>query len=132
MNVALRSLALGTALAIGSTALPALAAPVPAAHQDRDNMHQDQDRDNMRQDRDNMRQDRDNMRHDESQYQNNRYYQMGAREGEHDYGRHKRMDHHRKFRSDDDRQAYQSGYEHSWSSRDNNRDEHHDDDNRTR
>ena len=106
MKRALRTLAIGTALAIGATTLPALAAPAPAG-----------------------RQDRDNMRHgDDAQYQNNRYYQMGSREGQRDYARNRRMDHRHRFHHDEDRQAYEAGYQRSWSSRDNrdNRDDHHD------
>lgn len=68
------------------------------------------------------------MRRHDDQYQNNRYYQMGVREAEQDYGHHKRRDHRHKFHNDEDNQAYQAGYEHAWSSHDSNRDEHRDND----
>jgi hypothetical protein len=107
MKVALRSFAIATALAIGATALPVLAARMPTGHQDRDNARHD----------------------DNTQYQNSRYYQMGTREGQQDYSRNKRMDHRHRFNKDEDRQAYEAGYQQAWSNhdqRDNNRNDRND------
>lgn len=47
-------------------------------------------------------------------WSSNRYYQMGSREGDRDHTRNHRRSHRHKFRSEDDRQAYQAGYESRW------------------
>jgi hypothetical protein len=44
----------------------------------------------------------------------NRYYQMGTHEGTKDHYKNHRKTHHHKFTNDDDRRAYQAGYENVW------------------
>ena len=67
-------------------------------------------------------QDRD--RDDERGYQNNHYYKQGWKDGEH----HKQRKH--KWKNDDDRRAYESGYSHGergdkWSDHGRDRDDRH-------
>ncbi len=88
---------------------------------------QDQDRhDQQSQDQDrHHQQSQDQDRHDQrSQDQNrnlsnNQYYQMGMREGANDHHSNRRKTHRHKFRSDEDRQAYQAGYDNAWQGNQN-------------
>lgn len=68
-------------------------------------------------------------------YSNNSYYQMGQREGQQDRGRNKQRNHRHHYKNNEDRQAYQSGYQNSWGGNGVNRqdsvnNQRHDDDNR--
>ena len=61
----------------------------------------------------------DQDRHDQQaqehrDWSGNRYYQMGTREGDKDHASNHRRTHRHKFKNDDDRQAYQAGYESRW------------------
>ncbi len=89
-----RSIAFGAVLAVAGTAVPSLTAMPFAGVQDQGRDH-----------------DRD---HDQAQYANNPYYQMGTREGSKDHDKNKRKKHHHKYKNDQDRQAYEQGYEQSW------------------
>lgn len=50
-------------------------------------------------------------------YSNNEYYRTGNDEGYKDYKAHKRGKYEHQYRSDDDRKAYESGYQEGWSGR---------------
>jgi hypothetical protein len=102
MHKQLQRLAMFTALAIGASALnvtPALATP----------MAQDQDH-------------RDQNQHPE--YANNKYYQMGNREGQQDHKKNtQRSNHNHNYKTDVDKQAHDYGYQQGWQGQ-NSRDEH--------
>jgi hypothetical protein len=93
MKNVLRTIAFGAALTMAATAVPAIAAITSPEAQDQDRDH-----------------DRAQQQHPE--YSNNSYYKMGNREGYQDYQKktHRKM-HHHKYRSDDDRQAHDYGYQ---------------------
>ena len=119
----------------GSSVIPVFALP---PQQERD---QNRDRDDQNRDRDDQnRQMGDQDRHqmgdhdqdrrsmgDESAYMNNRYYKQGWQDGEH----HKHKN--KKFKNDDDRMAYEAGYQHGdrgdkWQNHPMDRDHDHDND----
>lgn len=92
--------------------VPVIAQPISGI-QDRDH-----DRDNDR-DRDKDRnhdRDRDHDRdHDrDNQWANNKYYKMGMKDAENDHRHNRRDRRHRKFKQDDDRRAYEAGYNTTW------------------
>jgi hypothetical protein len=93
MHKKLQGLAMFTALAIGAAALsvtPALAIP----------MAQDQDH------------------HDQAQhpdYSNNKYYQLGNKEGLQDHKKNvQRTNHNHSYKTDDDKKAHDYGYKQGW------------------
>jgi hypothetical protein len=92
----LRKFAFVAALTVGATSVGLVPSTTVAWAQDQDH-HADQDR---------------GPEHD---YSNNRYYKLGQREGTQDRKHHKqRANHDHKFRSDDDRQAHDAGYQKGW------------------
>ena len=93
------------ALTLGMAATPVvpLLAQPAAGIQDRDR-DRDQDRDRDR-DRDH---DRDN------RWANNKHYRQGMKDADHDRKHNRRREHNRKFKHDDDRQAYEAGYNARW------------------
>jgi len=93
--------ALTVGLAV-TPAVPLLAQPAPV--QDRDN-DRDHDRDR---DRDH---DRD---HDRNRWSNNKFYKMGMKDADNDRKHNRRNHHHRNFKHDDDRRAYEAGYNERW------------------
>jgi hypothetical protein len=96
------------ALTLGMAAtpvLPLIAQPTPMQDRDRDN---DRNRDN------NRDHDRDHDRDRNNQWANNKYYKMGMKDADNDRKHNKRDRHHRKFKHDDDRQAYEAGYNQGW------------------
>jgi hypothetical protein len=52
-------------------------------------------------------------------WSNNSNYQMGAREGSKDHKSNQRKTHNHKFDNDDDRRAYQAGYDSAWQGNQN-------------
>ena len=81
------------ALAMGMSvvpAIPALARPIPDM-QGHDDQHHDRDDRN-------------------DQWGHNKYYKMGMKDGEKDRHHNRRDEHHRRFKHDDDRRAYEAGY----------------------
>jgi hypothetical protein len=94
------------ALTLGMAAAPAMpliAQPAPMQDRDRD---RDNDRDR---DRDHGRDhDRDN------RWANNKYYKQGLKDADDDRKHNQRNRHHRKFKHDDDRRAYEAGYNERW------------------
>jgi hypothetical protein len=52
-------------------------------------------------------------------WSNNRNYQMGTREGAKDHKSNRRKTHRHKFDNDDDRRAYQAGYDTAWQGNQN-------------
>ena len=105
MHKQLHRLAMFTALAIGTSALsvtPALAIPTA---QDQD--HRDQ---------------KDRNEHPE--YANNKYYQMGNKEGYEDHKKNlQRKEHNHPYKTDMDKQAHDYGYQQGWQGQSYN---HHD------
>jgi hypothetical protein len=98
MKTGLRTLAIATGLAIATTALPALAAFPAAPMQDRDHQYTNTDR------------------RDHPEYNNNRYYRLGNKEGYTDYNRKvQRKEHTHNYKNDNDRQAHDYGYQQGWS-----------------
>jgi hypothetical protein len=93
MHKQLQRLAIFTALAIGVTAFsvtPALAIP----------MAQDQDH-------------KDQSQHPE--YSNNKYYQLGNKEGLEDHEKKvQRKTHNHNYKTDDDKKAHDYGYQQGW------------------
>jgi hypothetical protein len=65
------------------------------------------------------------------EYSNNRYYQVGNREGYVDY-QHKtqRKEHNHKYRNDDDRRAHDYGYQQGWQGQSYSDHNHDQDDHR--
>lgn len=59
-------------------------------------------------------------------WSNNSYYKVGQREAEQDRKHHKQRKHNHHYKNDEDRQAYESGYQNSWNS--DNHDHDHDSD----
>lgn len=49
-----------------------------------------------------------------SNYEKNHFFNLGNREGYGDHKRKQRTEHNREFPNDDDRQAYEDGYEKGW------------------
>jgi hypothetical protein len=82
--------------------VPVVAQPTPI--QDRDH-----DRDNDR----NRDHDRDHDRNN-NQWTNNKYYKMGLKDADNDRKHNRRDRHHRNFKHDDDRRAYEAGYNERW------------------
>ena len=106
MHKQVQRLAMFTALAIGAAALsvtPALATPTA-----QDQGHRDQSQ--------------------HPEYSNNRYYQLGNREGLQDHRRNmQRKTHNHGYRTDMDKRAHDDGYYQGWqgqSYHDNHRDPH--------
>ncbi len=97
MKTRLQTMCLSVALMSALTAAPSFAAPTGVAFQDRDH-------------------DRDHDREQHLDYSNNRYYNMGNREGYQDYNKkQQRKEHNHKFRNDDDRRAHDYGYQQGWT-----------------
>jgi hypothetical protein len=98
MHKQLQRLAMFTVLAIGTSALsvtPALATPTP---QDQD--HHDQYQ-------------KDRTEHPE--YVNNKYYQVGNKEGYEDHKKNlQRKEHSHPYKTDEDRRAHDYGYQQGW------------------
>lgn len=100
MNNALQIFAVGAALSLAASALPAHAAPAAQEQE-----HRDSDR----------RTSSDQM-NNHADYSNNSYYQLGNREGYEDYNKkQQRKAHKHKFRNDEDRAAHDAGYQQGWS-----------------
>jgi hypothetical protein len=96
------TLVLGVALVAPATALNSF------HPQDRDQDRQEQNRDQDR-DHDQNRTDRD--RRGDQDYTNSKYYKQGVKDGDHDRDKHRsRNSHHKRFKNDDDRRAYEAGY----------------------
>lgn len=98
--------------------VPVFAQPISGITgiQDRDHDRDDRDRDRDRDgDRDRDR-DRDHDRdHDrDNQWANNKYYKMGMKDADHDRRHNRRDRRHRNFKHDDDRRAYEAGYNATW------------------
>jgi hypothetical protein len=93
MHKQVHRLAMFTALAIGAAALsvtPALATPMA-----QDQVHKDQ------------------IQHPE--YSNNKYYQLGNKEGLEDHEKNlQRKNHNHDYKSDDDKKAHDYGYQQGW------------------
>jgi hypothetical protein len=88
------------ALTMGMAAapvLPLVAQPL-AVMQDRDDRNRDRDRDH----------DQDHDRN--NQWANNKYYRMGQKDADNDRRHSRHGKHNRKFKHDDDRRAYEAGY----------------------
>jgi hypothetical protein len=98
MDKQLQRLAMFTALAIGTSALsvtPALAIPTA---QDQD--HHDQYQKD---------------RNEHPEYVNNKYYQVGNKEGYEDHKKNlQRKDHNHPYKTDMDKQAHDYGYQQGW------------------
>ena len=72
-------------------------------------------------------QNHDQMQHQDQEhrdYSNNKYYNQGNKEGHNDYKHKTRKTHKHKFANDEDRRAYESGYQQGWQGQ---RGDHHDD-----
>lgn len=78
--------------------VPVIAQPAPV--QDRDHDRDDHDRDH----------DRDH----NNQWANNKWYKMGLKDADDDHKHNRRDHHHRKFKRDEDRRAYEAGYNERW------------------
>jgi hypothetical protein len=52
-------------------------------------------------------------------WSNNRNYQLGTRDGAKDHKSNQRKTHHHKLDNDDDRRAYQAGYDSAWQGNQN-------------
>jgi len=93
MHKQLQRLAMFTAVAIGASAMsvtPALATPVA-----QDQNHRDQNQ--------------------HPEYSNNKYYQLGNREGQQDHKRNtQRANHNHNYKTDIDKQAHDYGYQQGW------------------
>jgi hypothetical protein len=98
-----------TALAIGTSALSVTPALAITTAQDQD--HRDQ-----------------KDRNEQPEYANNKYYQMGNKEGYEDHKKNlQRKDHNHPYKTDMDKQAHDYGYQQGWqgqSYRDSHRDPH--------
>ena len=114
MKKLMRTLAFMCCIALAGTAMPVLSHAQDRDH-DRD---QSTDRDR------NRGGDHDQMaRGDDARYQNNHYYQQGWKDGQ----KHKHKN--KKFKNDDDRQAYEAGFMHGdrgeqWNKRGHDNDRH--------
>jgi hypothetical protein len=101
------------ALTLGMAAapvLPVLAQPI-ASMQDRDDQNRhDQDRDRGYQDHDRNDQNRDRDDRNNNQWANNKYYKMGEKDADNDRRHNRHGKHNHKFKHDDDRRAYEAGY----------------------
>lgn len=61
-------------------------------------------------------QDHDNhYQNNQHDWSNNSYYKMGQREAAQDRTHHKQRKHKHHYKNDEDRQAYESGYQNSWN-----------------
>jgi|GEM_PF-6983965 len=115
MHNQLRHFALITAFAIGAAVCIAPASATPFA-QDHDRDHRDQ-----RNDQDH----RDQRNNDHPDYSNNSYYRLGNREGLQDHRRNtQRTAHNHHYRSDDDRNAHDYGYQQGWQGQNYHNDRH--------
>lgn len=97
------------ALTLGMATVPVLqlrAQPRPVM-QDRDDQNRDQNRDWNRND---QGRDRDDHDRQDNQWSNNRYYQMGQRDADDDHRNNRRGRHDHNFNNDEDRRAYEAGY----------------------
>ena len=110
MHSKLKKAAFATALAVGMNTAGLAPAIAMGAPQD-DHHDRDRDRDRAQQ--------RD--------YSNSEYYKTGYREGMEDRRHHKQRERHdHDYRSDEDRQAHDYGYQTGWGSNHQDRDDHHD------
>jgi hypothetical protein len=104
MHKHLQRMAMLTTLAIGASALivtPALAAPTA---QDQDHHDQSQNQKD---------------RNEHPEYGNNKYYQMGNKEGYEDHQKNlQRKDHNHPYKTDEDKKAHNYGYQQGWQGKD--------------
>lgn len=63
-------------------------------------------------------------RNDQHDWSNNSFYKMGQREAEQDRKHNKQRKHKHHYKNDQDRQAYEAGYQNSWG-HDSNGDHRH-------
>jgi len=102
MHKQLQRLAMFTALAVGTSALSVTPALATLTTQDQD--HHD--------------------RNEHPEYANNKYYQMGNKEGYEDHKKNlQRKDHNHPYKTDMDKQAHDYGYQQGWQGQSYN---HHD------
>jgi len=97
MQKQLQTLAMFTALAIGAAAIsvtPAQAVPIA-----QDQVHSDQNQ--------------------HPDYSNNKYYQLGNKEGLEDHEKNvQRKTHNHNYKTDDDKKAHDAGYQQGWQGQD--------------
>jgi hypothetical protein len=112
MKNALRMMALASALSVTAMTAPSMMGMGFAGAQDQDHQQYTQQQ-----------------AHPE--YSNNKYYQVGNREGYEDY-QHKvqRKEHNHKYRNDDDRKAHDYGYQQGWQGQSYSDHNHDQDDHR--
>jgi hypothetical protein len=109
MKNVFKTVACGAVFAVAASTVPSLAfASGFAAVQDQDHMqHQGQDR---------------------QDYSNNEYYNQGIQDGYRDYQHKRHRAHRHKFANDEDRRAYESGYQQGLQGqRGDHHHDHHDD-----
>ena len=107
MQTRLRQLAVAAALTFGASAVAAM----PAMAQQDEN-HQYKGTSSAQTQRSNP-----DTYANHPDYSNNEYYRTGNDEGYKDYKAHKRGKYEHQYRSDDDRKAYESGYQDGWGGR---------------
>ncbi len=110
MKNVLRMAACGAVLAVAASTVPCMASAIGFTGV-QDQEHHDQGQEH----------------HDQGQehrdYSNNTHYQQGNNEGYNDYTNKSHRKHHHKFKNNDDRDAYNSGYQQGYQGQ---RGDHHD------